>query len=161
MPMEMFLGKDAFWHVAGVIELRAGLFVVRSVVIPSCRTEFPGGQNRDRRSVGVEQELVEVETVAIPGLVGTIHAIGVQLAGLQPRDPDMPNVTGSIAGRVQIDDPRSGAVAGPVEQFEAHAGRVPAKEGKVHSIVTRSDSQRERPANADIRLFRYVRGIFR
>jgi hypothetical protein len=61
--------------------------------------------------IRVDEELVRIEAVAVPGLVGAVHPVAVELAGMKTRDIAVPDLVGP-AGE---GDPRGLA---PARRFE-------------------------------------------
>ena len=84
----------------------------------------------DRLGVGVEQELDGVAAVAGGGVVRTVHAVAVALAGLHVREVDVPDVGVDLGqldarlGVVVLEQAQLDAIGGLREQREVRAGAV-------------------------------------
>ena len=81
MPVKVLLREHTFRHGAGIIDPRThqGSVGHGRIVSPS-RTELTGGQPRDRRGEGVQEQLIEIETMAVLGLIRAVDAISIELA---------------------------------------------------------------------------------
>ena len=88
---------------------------------PRADAKSHGGQPRNRGSEGIEEKPVEIEPMAFAGLVRPIHAVRIELTGTDPRHPDVPDVPGTVARGIQIDDPGRLCVFGMVEQLQSNA----------------------------------------
>lgn len=71
--------------------------------------------------------------MAVLGLIRTGHAIGIQLARLNPLNPDVPHVTSAVARRVEIKHSGGRGIDGMIKQLQPNAAGVTAKEGEVDS----------------------------
>ena len=45
---------------------------------------------------------MEIKTMSVPRLVRAVHSIGIELTGSNPFNPDVPHITGAVAGRIEI-----------------------------------------------------------
>jgi len=50
-----------------------------------------------RRSEGIEEKSVEVETMSFAGFVRSIHAVSIELTGTDPFHPNVPYIAGAVA----------------------------------------------------------------
>jgi hypothetical protein len=77
--------------------------------------------------VGVDQQLVVVETVAALGVIGPVHAVAVQLAGPQVRQVAVPDLIGVLRQR------QAGDLAAPggVEQTKLDFLGVQREQGEI------------------------------
>src|SRR5208283_2597090 len=115
---------------------------------------------RDRRGEGIYEKLVEIETMAVLGLIRAVHTIGIQLARSNPLNPDVPHVTSAVARGIQINGPGSCRISGMIKQLQPNTAGVPTEERKVYSLVTSIGSQRQWHTNSNISPLRYLRHIF-
>src|SRR5579872_348606 len=102
LPTEMLASEHAFRHGSGIVE--RGTYQVsfwRGRIVSASGPKIPVEQPRDRRRKGIQEKLVEIETMSFPGLVRAIHPVGIELAGTNPLDPDVPHVTGTVAQRIE------------------------------------------------------------
>src|SRR5208282_4748966 len=157
MPMEVLMSEHAFRHGSGIIDFRTNqVSFRRRGIVSTRRAEVPIRQLRDRCRKWVQEQLVEVETMTVPGLIRAVHAIGIQLARLNPLDPDVPHVTSAVARRIQINHPGGYGIMRMIEQLQPNAAGVPAEECKVHSFATCIGSQRQWDPNSNISPLRYL-----
>src|SRR5690349_8145895 len=88
--------------------------------------------------------------MALPGLIWTVHAIGIELPKANSLHPDVPYVTSTVAPRIQINHPGGRAILGMIKQLQPNAAGVPAEERKVHSFATDIDSQGQRHTHPNL-----------
>ncbi len=69
--------------------------------------------------------------MAVSRLIGTVHAVRIELTGDDPGHPDVPDVTGTVARGIQLDDPGGLGVFRMVEKLEADAASVATEDRKV------------------------------
>jgi len=132
MPVEVLMREQAFRHGAGIVDLRADQVPLRrGRVISARRVEVPIRQRRDRCRKRVQEQLVEVESMPFPGLVRTIHTVGIELTGTNPFNPDVPHITRAVTSGVEIDDPGRRCIGGSLKQVQPNAGGVTAEESEV------------------------------
>ncbi len=100
----------------------------------------PANLARQRLGVGVDQQLVRVEAVALPGRVGPVYPVAVKVSRPHVRQiavPDLMRVFGQgNAGRL--------APSLRVEQAEFHLLRVGREQGEVHAGAVPGGAQRVR-----------------
>ena len=103
MPVKVLLREHTFRHGAGIIDPRTHQGSVgHGRIVSRSRTELTGGQPRDRRGEGVQEQLVDIETMAVLGLIRAIHAIRIELARANALNPHVPHVTRAVACGIQI-----------------------------------------------------------
>ena len=88
--------------------------------------------------------------MSFAGFVRAIHAVSIELTGTDPFDPNVPDVAGAVARRIQIDDPGGHCVFGMVEQLESNAAGVTAENGEIDSSLRFLGSQRQRRARPNV-----------
>jgi len=93
--------------------------------------------------------------MAVLGLVGAVHSIGIQLARSNPPNPDVPHITSAVERGIQIDHPGSLGIFWMIKQLQPNAAGVSAEECKVHSFATCIGSHRQWQTNANISPLRY------
>src|SRR5579872_5237431 len=74
----------------------------------------------DCRSTRIQQQPFEVKQLARFGLVWTVNAVCVQLPGTHILHPDVPDIAGPIARRIELDHPARARVLHPTEELEPH-----------------------------------------
>ena len=93
----------------------------------------PGELAAEPLAIGVNQKLVRIEAVAGFGIVGPVHAIAVELAGLRVGQVAVPDILGALRQRDAVDLVPPGLVeqaqfdllGGAGEQREVGAATVP------------------------------------
>jgi hypothetical protein len=70
-----------------------------------------------------------------PRLVWAVDPIAVELTGTYARDPYVPHIARSIAGRVEIDRPCGDSVSGSIVQLQPYVACVAAEESEVHATL--------------------------
>ncbi len=78
--------------------------------------------------IGVDEQFVGVETVALARRVGAVHAVAVDLAGMRIRQITVPDFVG-VFGQF---DAFEFHFAGFVEQAEFYLGGVRGKDREIH-----------------------------
>jgi hypothetical protein len=68
-------------------------------------------------------------------LVRSIDPVSIELARLDPLNPDVPHVTGVVASGVKTYDPASLGILGKIEELQLDAGRISAEEGEIDSSL--------------------------
>jgi len=87
--------------------------------------------------VGVEQQLVGIEPVAGLRLVGAVHPIAIDLAGLDAFDIAVEN----LVGVVRQGDAADLLAPFGVEQAELDAGRVGGEQGEIHAPTVEAGAE--------------------
>ena len=100
----------------------------------------------DGLGVGIEDDLVGVEAVPGGGLVGPVHAVAVELAGLHVGQVGVPDEVGLLG---HADACRLARVLPRVEQAELHRGRVLGEEGEVDAQAVPGRPEGIGPAGPD------------
>ena len=77
---------------------------------------------------------MEIETMSVPGLVGAVHSIGIQLPGTNPFNPNVPHVTGAVARGIEINHSGGRRVCRKIKKLQADPGRVTTEESEVNSL---------------------------
>ncbi|MCW2241511.1 hypothetical protein M2351_006156 [Azospirillum canadense] len=95
--------------------------------------------------VGIEQQLVGVEAVAVLRVVGAMDPVGVDRAGPRIRQVAVPDFVGEFR---QLDALQF-RFAGFIEQAELHLGRVGREQGEVDAKPVPGGPERKRQAFAD------------
>ena len=65
--------------------------------------------------------------MSFPRLVRAIHPVGIELAGTDALNPDVPHVTGAVAQRIEINHPGRRCVYRKIKQLEPNAAGVTAE----------------------------------
>jgi hypothetical protein len=105
--------------------------------------------------IGVEQQLVVVEAVALLGLVGTVHAQAVARAGLKAGHEAMPDLVG-VLGQGDAADLRG---AGLVEDADVDPRGMRREHGEVDAVAVEAGAERVRGAFQHRQGGRNVRGV--
>src|SRR5579863_1579222 len=90
----------------------------------------------ERLGVGVDEQLVEIETMTVFGVPGTVDAIPVELAGLDAIDKAVPYKRGSFAKGDTVDLFSVG-----IEETNVDAGRALREDGEVRSSFVSSSTK--------------------
>ena len=146
LPVEGVVDHDRLGHRGGVVlvvGLEVGVLVAVGDVGQDVGVVLPVDGALDRLGVGVDQQLVGVEAVALVGRVGPVHAVAVALSGADPGQVAVP-VSARRAGHL---DPRLLAVV--VEQAQLHALGVLGEDREVGAVAVPGRAERERPAGPD------------
>jgi hypothetical protein len=75
-----------------------------------------------------------VEAVAFVRSIGSFDAIAVELTWRNAADPNMPDVTGPMSHRIQINDPGRNRVLRILIELQANTGRVTAEQNEISSV---------------------------
>jgi hypothetical protein len=137
-PIERGIHHDAFRHVSSVVaavERQVRCLVTQPI------TEMrvaPAQCAADLLRVGVEQQLIGVESVSRLGRVGAMHPVAVELAGLQVRKIGVPNQIGALGKRDDIDL----LAARGIEQAQIDLLGMLGEERKVDTFAVPHGTQR-------------------
>ncbi len=134
--------RDAFPVVVGEVHDEALHGRLAVVVWTRGLVPRPVLPVNDAQGVGVEEDLLHVEAVPVPGLMGSVDAIGVDLALADPLDEDVPVIEGLVDPRVEPDRLERLRVVEPVEEQQLDRGRALREEREVDSA--RGDARPER-----------------
>ena len=85
----------------------------------------------------------------VVGRVGSSKAKAIELAGLDPFEPDVPDVARPVSCRIENDAPGRRGVFGAVEEVETDARRVPAEDREVDTVGSQVGAERQRSARSD------------
>ena len=118
--------------VKGKVPLRAPDLVAEHLVGPP---ELPA----DRLGVGIQQELVRVESQALLGVIRSVDTEAVELPRCQPRDIGVPYPVGTLA---QGNGARLGFVVRPVEQADLGGVGGRREKGEVDPLAVPGGSLR-------------------
>src|SRR5215475_6429664 len=77
---------------------------------------------------------MRVEALALFRSIGSFDAIAVELTGGNASYPNMPDVTGPVTHRIEINDPGGGRVIRVLIELKAHPGGVTAEQGKIDAL---------------------------
>jgi hypothetical protein len=105
--------------------------------------------------IGVEQQLVVVEAVALLGFVGTVHAQAVARAGLQAGHEAVPDLVG-VLGQGDAAHLRG---AGLVEDADVDPRGMRREHGEVDAVAVEAGAERVRGAFEHRQGGRNVRGV--
>ena len=126
-PVEGFVDHDGLRHAAGIVApverevlARASGAIGEMRIAPYQPSGKPPG-------IGIEQQLVGVEAVAMLGLIGPVNAIAIELSGRDVVQIAVPDIFGALG---QF-DAFEFAAALAVEQAELDLLRVGGKQRKV------------------------------
>lgn len=128
-PVEDLVDDDGLRHAAGIvapIERQIFALAPRAVAEMRVAPHHPAG---DPLGVGVEQQLVRIEAMAVVRLIRTVHAIAVKLSRRNVVEIAVPDVLGSFRQR----DAFELAPALAVEQAEFDAGGVGRKQREIRA----------------------------
>ncbi len=92
--------------------------------------------------------------MACAGLIRTAHAIGIQLAGPDTLNPDVPHITCAIARRIKLNRPGWDCVRGLIKQLQPNPAGVTAEQGEVDASFMFVCSQWQRNAFPDLSVLR-------
>ncbi len=92
---------------------------------------------------------MEIEAMPVARFVRPIYAVCVELTRMNALQPDVPDVTSAISGRIQVKRPGRCCVCGIIKQFQPDTAGISTEERKVDSlrILTGSKGQRHTPSN--------------
>ena len=76
---------------------------------------------------------MEIKTMSVPRLVRAVHSIGIELTGSNPFNPDVPHITGAVAGRIEINHSGGRCVLRKIKKLQTNSAGVTAQEGEVDS----------------------------
>src|ERR1019366_2537928 len=127
-------------RVVLVVGLQVGVLVPGGHVGQHVGVTSPFHDTLDRLGVGIDQQLGRIEAMSVGGLIASVDAKAVALAGGYP---------GQVAVPVLCPAPRHhdpGLVALVAEQAQLHALRVLGEQREVGPIAVPPGSQRERLA---------------
>src|SRR5712664_1434400 len=147
-PVEGGVDHHALGQVGGAVPV-VGLDVARGVADPVAEERVvPLERAGDRLRVGIEQGLGRVEAVPLPGLVGAVDPEGVERAGPDPRDVDVPHLIGALLDP-DLADLLAGIALGV--EAEGHRGGVLAEEREVDPAAVPGGAERIGAARAGAR----------
>ncbi len=95
-PIEGFVDHDGFWHAAGIVApVERKILARASGAIGEMRIApyQPSGQPP---GIGIEQQLVGVEAVAVFGLIGAVNTIAIELSGRNVVQITVPDIFGAL-----------------------------------------------------------------
>ena len=98
--------------------------------------------------------------MAFAGFVRAIHAVSVELTGIDSLHPDVPYIAGAVAHWIQIDYPGRLCVFGMVEQLESNAAGVAAEDGEIDPSCRFLGSQRQRQSPPEHQRARQISAIY-
>ena len=125
-------------------------------VVAASRAKIPVGSGENRCRKGVQEQFIEIEPMAVLGLIRAIHAIGIELTRTNPLNPDMPHITRAVACGIEINHLGCRCVFGLIKQLQPNAAGVSAEEREVDSFATGIGSQRQWHPHANISPLRYL-----
>ncbi len=106
----------------------------------------PTHHSADVFGIGVQEDLVRIETVPVLRFIGAVNAIAVELSGHDVRKVDMPDLLGLFGQR----DPHAISLCvGPIEQAEFDLRGILRIQGEVDALAVPRRPQRIRPAGPD------------
>ena len=150
LPVEVSVGDDALGRRVRVVHIgERQVLRGRGRIVAGRAGRVMAGDGRDGGRVRIHHELVRIEAVPLVGRVRSRDAKPVELARGDAGQPHVPDVAGLVAGGIEDDAPRRHGVVGVGEEVEADAGRVPAEDGEVDAVSSRTRSEREGHARAD------------
>ncbi len=123
--------------------------LARVVAAPGSGQAVVGGGDRQGASVGIDEQLLPVEPVAVSRIERTVDAPAVELAGADARDLRVPVVVGPVGGRVEPEDLARPGVLGGVEEAQVHGGRVARPDAEVDPAVDQRGAERPAPPRGD------------
>ena len=103
LPVEIGVDDDAFGHEGRAVALVEGGIVARFQLVAEHR-RIPFQIAEMTAGIRIQHELVGIEAVAAGGLVGSVHAVPVNRAGVHLRDVAVPDLVG-IFGQLSQADP--------------------------------------------------------
>jgi hypothetical protein len=115
VPIKRFVEEDAFGGRRGVVF--QGGDRVRSLggIEPPGRIKIPGWKIGEGRGPGIQEEFMKIEPVALGGIIGSVHAEAVKLAGAYSLHPNVPDVSGAVQGGFQVKSSRGLSILGMVK----------------------------------------------
>ena len=136
LPIEGVIGKYAFRHAAGIVHRRANRVLFWGQKVETVGPiKIPVRKSRDGGGERIEKQLVMVEAMPFRWLVRSIDPVSIELARLDPLNPDVPHVTGVVASGVKTYDPSGLCILGMIKELQLNAGRMTAEEGEVNSSL--------------------------
>jgi hypothetical protein len=102
---------------------------------------FPVKCPFDGLGIWIEKEFVGVETVSIPGLVGSIHRVPIKLSLVGTFYPDMPNIAGPVNEGIQSIRDLGLGIAASCKEMQSNRGGIPAEQSEVRPVVMQVGSQ--------------------
>jgi len=100
------------------------------------------------------EALIEIEAMALVGLVRTVHPVGVELTGTNPLKPDVPHVTRSVTRGIEINYLGRRCVCGMIKQLQPNMARVTTEQGKINACFGFMWSQGQRNSLPHLSAFR-------
>ena len=144
-PAEGRVDHPALGHVGGAVasvEGQVGLLVADHITVQGVVPAQPAGEVP---GVGVDQQLVCIETQPVLGPVRPMHTIAVDQAGPCLRQVAVPDVVGLLA---QLD--ALALVAAPVEQAQLHALGLRREQREVDAMAVPGGTARMRAARPQL-----------
>ena len=119
-------------EVAGLLQLHVRL-VYRGTVVRGQAVEHGG--RRNRLGVGIKEQLLDIEAVALAGLKRPVHPVEIQGPRLEARHEDMPDVARPVPNGVKLQGGIRIVVPFVRIQFQYDPCPIPAENGKVDPAV--------------------------
>jgi hypothetical protein len=136
-PVEAVVDHLAFRHAARALALVEGqVFLLVPDGVAEMRVA-PVDLAHDRLGIGIEEQLVGVEAVALLGLVRPVHAVAVEGAGLEARHVPVPDEVGALAQGEALHL----LLPGLVEQAQLHLLGVARVDREVDALVVRRGAE--------------------
>ena len=126
-PVEIRIDHDAFRHERRAVALVEGTVVAAFHVI-AVYGRIPCQRTRMRACIGIEQQLVRIEAVAVGGIVRPVNAIAVEGAGADARDVAVKHLVGVFG---QFD----AGLALAVEQADLDLGGIGREQRKIGTLT--------------------------
>ena len=130
-PGERLLDHPAFGHRSGVVAAVERQVGARRSEPEAVMGVGPAHQPRQGPGVGIHQQLVGVEPVALFGGIGAVHPVAVDLPGLDVRQIAVPDAVGVL----RQGDPLQLPVTRTVEQAQVDAGGIGREQGEVDAVA--------------------------
>ena len=126
-PVEGLVDHDRLRHAAGIVAAVEGKILARAPGAIAEMRVAPHQPPGEPLGVGIEQQLVGVEAVAVLGRIGAVDAIAVELPGRDVVEIAVPDVLVALG---QF-DPLEFAAALAVEQAKLDLFRIGREQRKV------------------------------
>ena len=102
--------------------------------------------HRHALAVGVEQYFVCIKAQTVARIDRSVGAIGIYLAGLQPRHQDVPVMEGVVGFGVELDDTRGLGIIHIIEQQQLNAGAAAGVYAEIYALGRKGGAERIRLA---------------
>ncbi len=142
-PAESRIDHGTAWHVTGAV---AAVETEIAIAVTQGVAEQVWGPLQfadDLLGIGIQQQLVGIEAMALFRRIRAVHPVAVTLPGPHVRQVAVPDLVGVLGQRDTLD-----FTVARVEQAEFHPGSVPRVQREVHTQAVPGRPQRERPAFA-------------